>query len=87
MGKLKLFIVLMVSLFVFVACDDDKIITSDQLPAAAKTYIQKSYPGVGVTYAKKNSELFKTKYEVRLDNGLEIEFDGDGAPTDIDADD
>ncbi|MBR4925760.1 MAG: PepSY-like domain-containing protein [Prevotella sp.] len=87
MRKFKFFIVLMMSLFVFAACDEDKIITTEQLPEAAKAYIQKSYPGIGVTYAKKSSELFKTKYEVRLDNGLEIEFDSDGAPVDIDADD
>ena len=40
----------------------------------------------GITYAKQDKELFSTKYNVRLDNGLEIEFDGDGVPVDIDTD-
>ena len=39
-----------------------------------------------VTYAKQDKELFSTKYDVRLDNGMEIEFDGDGMPKDIDMD-
>ena len=76
-------LVCMVSL---AACDQNRIITADQLPAPAQTYIKKTYPGVGVAYVKQDKEFFSTKYEVRLDNGMEIEFDVDGMPRDIDMD-
>ncbi len=69
------------------ACTDEKLITDKELPAAAQQYIEATYPGVGVTYAKKDKEwLFFTEYKVRLNNGLEIDFDGDGNPVDMDAD-
>ncbi len=65
MKAIKLIVISLVCMFAFASCDQDKIITADQLPAAAQ---------------------FSTKYNVRLDNGLEIEFDGDGVPVDIDTD-
>ncbi|MBR6138226.1 MAG: PepSY-like domain-containing protein [Prevotella sp.] len=86
MKAIKLIVISLVCMFAFASCDQDKIITADQLPAAAQSYVQKTYPGVGITYAKQDKELFSTKYNVRLDNGLEIEFDGDGVPVDIDTD-
>ena len=39
------------------------------------------------TDVKKDSEFFSTKYEVRLDDGTEIEFNKDGEPVDIDMED
>ena len=56
----------------------DRIITSEQLPAAAKSFIQKNFPGQGITYAKVDKDFTKTTYEVRLDNGVELEFDKNG---------
>ncbi|MBR4603104.1 MAG: PepSY-like domain-containing protein [Prevotella sp.] len=86
MKAIKLLVICLVCMIGLASCDQNKIITADQLPAPAQTYIQKNYPGVGVTYAKQDKELFSTKYDVRLDNGMEIEFDGDGMPKDIDMD-
>ena len=65
------------------SCSDDQIIQAEQLPEAAKSYVKKTYPNAHILYAKKDADLFKTKYEVGLDNGLEIEFDADGIPRDI----
>lgn len=87
MKKIWFWLVAVVCIMAVSACEDDKIITVEELPAAAQTYIQKNYATVPVTYAKKDSELFSTTYKVRLDNGLEIEFDGDGTPIDMDTDD
>lgn len=79
-------IVCLVGVISLAACDSDRIITAEQLPASAKTFIQKSYPGVSVAFAKQDKDLFRTKYDVCLDNGMEIEFDGNGFPRDIDMD-
>ena len=55
----------------------DRIIPAEQLPAAAKTFIQKTFPGQTVSYAKIDFDGRK-KYEVRLSNGTEVEFDKNG---------
>ena len=86
MKKLKLLAVSLMCLMALAACDSEKIITAAELPDAAQSYIQQNYPDVTFTYVKKDVELFKTRYKVRLDNGLEIEFDKDGIPVDIDVD-
>lgn len=87
MKAIKSIITCFVCMIAFASCDQEKIINANQLPAAAQSYVQKTYPNIGITYVKQDKELFSTKYNVRLDNGLEIEFDGDGVPVDIDTDD
>ena len=55
----------------------DRIITKEQLPAAAQTFIQKTFPKPAISYAKIDFDGRKT-YEVRLSNGTEVEFDKNG---------
>ena len=57
---------------------NDRIISSEQLPAAAKTFIQKTFPGQGIAYSKIDKDFSKTTYEVRLNNGVEVDFNRDG---------
>ena len=68
---------------IFTSCDD-KPIPMEQLPAVTKTYIEENYPDSKILIAKKDYEWFSTIYEVKLDNGLELTFDSDGAITDVD---
>ena len=56
---------------------DDRIIPAEQLPAAAKTFIQKTFPGQAVSYATIDFDGRK-KYEVYLNNGVEVDFDKNG---------
>ena len=56
----------------------DVIIPATQLPAAAQSFIQKNFPGQAVSYAKVDKDFGKTTYEVRLNNGTELEFDKNG---------
>jgi hypothetical protein len=55
----------------------DRLISKEQLPAAAQAFIQKTFPGQTISYAKIDSDGRK-KYEVRLNNGTEIDFDKKG---------
>ena len=87
MKHVKLLMCLMAMMLLAISCDDDKIIPAEQLPAAAKTYLQQNQPGANILFVKKDRELFSTKYKVQLDNRMEIEFDGDGMPIDMDMDD
>ena len=63
---------------------NDRIIPAEQLPAAAKTFIQKNFPGQAVSYAKLDRDFNKTTYEVCLSNGVELEFDKNGAMDKVD---
>lgn len=87
MRKLKLILILIAGVMIASCSDNDKIITEEQLPASARTYIQKTYPGATIIFVKEDSELFSTKYKVQLSNRVEIEFDSDGAPVDIEMED
>lgn len=57
---------------------NDRIIPAEQLPASAKAFIQQYFPGQGISYVKLDKDFSKTKYEVRLNNGVELEFDKKG---------
>ena len=57
---------------------DDMPIPAAQLPAAAKTFVQKNFPGKTIAYAEKDAEFMNTKYEVSLNDGTQIDFDKNG---------
>ena len=57
--------------------DDERVVPPDQLPKAAKTFLGE-YFSVPVSYVKKDVSMFDTEYEVRLTNGIEIEFNRKG---------
>ena len=87
MKHVRKLIVLIAMMLLTVGCDNEKIVPAEQLPSAAKTYIQTNQPGTQILFVKKEREWFSTKYKVQLDNRVEIEFDGDGLPIDMDMDD
>ena len=87
MKQMKILLVLMSVMLLTVSCDDEKIITAEQLPAPAQAIIEKQFAGLTPLVVKKETEwLFWTKYKVTFDNGQEAEFDSDGVMTDFDND-
>lgn len=67
----KIFLpLLLVFLFSALLLADDIYIPPEQLPKNALSFIQKYFPDVNILYA----EMDKKDYEVRLSNGVEIEF-------------
>ena len=54
---------------------DDKPITIDQLPQAARTFLNVNFPDDKVSFATKDDDLIRPDYDVRLSNGTELEFD------------
>ena len=65
------------------ACGE-KSITAEELPAPAQTYISQHFPGSQILIVKQDYEGFSKTYEVKLDNGIDLEFDSEGAVTDVD---
>lgn len=66
------------SVFALVGRADDKPVTFQQLPDAAKNFITSTFPSVKVTYATKDDDFIYPDYEVLLANGVKIEFDNSG---------
>jgi hypothetical protein len=87
MKHAKMFVGTFLSLILTVSCSESRIVPVEQLPAAAKIYVEKTFPGRDIVYVKEDPGLFNTKYEVQLMDGTEIEFDKDGTPLDIDLND
>ena len=69
------------------SCEFNSVVPETELPPAAKAYIEQNQPGAKILLINKERELFKTRYNVMLDNRMEIEFNGDGLPVDLDMDD
>lgn len=80
-------IIVMAGFMLLSSCEFDSVVPESELPPAAKAYIEQNQPGAKVLLIKKERDLFKTKYNVTLDNRMEIEFNGDGLPVDLDMDD
>ena len=87
MKHARLFVGVFLSVMLTASCSESKIVPVEQLPVAAKTYVEKAFPGRDILYVKEDPGLFSTKYEVKLMDGTEIEFDKNGEPLDIDMND
>lgn len=70
--------------FYAAACSGgDKVITVNELPAAAQTFIGKYFNGKEVMLVKMDKEGMKTYYDVVLADGTKLEFDKKGEWRDI----
>ena len=58
--------------------DSERLISPEQLPAAAQKLIKTYFWTQTVTYAKVDGYMFDVDYEVRLSDGTTIEFDRKG---------
>ena len=75
MRTIKLLLISLILSFVSTNMYADGImIPVEQLPQAARTFVQKNFPNNTIIYAEK--EMFS--YEARLDDGTEIDFDRKG---------
>lgn len=78
---MKQVLILFVSLFMLqitVKADKEKVITMEQLPALAQTFIKKYFPTSEVLLIKMESEWIEKQYNVNFTNGDKIEFDKNG---------
>lgn len=82
---MKKLVLLLVSVFTlqFASAGNDKPITVEQLPAVAQQFVKKHFASEKVAFAKEDSELFDTSYEVMFANGDKVEFNKKGEWTDI----
>lgn len=56
----------------------DTVISQNQLPKTAQTFLSNYFGDTQVANAVKEKGIRKTEYEVYLNDGSKLEFDGDG---------
>lgn len=83
MKRFLLTMVLAVMAASSIYADNDRAISFDRLPSAAKEFIMDSFPGSRVAYVKKETDFPEVKYEVMFVDGVTVEFDRRGRWTDI----
>ncbi len=74
----SVFVFSMMSLLVFA---DGRYIAAEAIPALAKTFLNEHFRGITVVYAEQEYNEF----EVHLENGVEVEFTGNGDWKSVDA--
>jgi hypothetical protein len=65
------------------SADQKQVITFAQLPQAAQDAISKNFNTTNISYVMKENGR-SVEYEVRFNNGTEVEFDADGALKEVD---
>lgn len=58
---------------------DDKPVTYDQLPKAAKKFINTNFPTDKVSFATVDDDLIGPEYEVVLASGVMLQFENNGS--------
>ena len=66
------------SALLLVACDKEKVVQSDDLPANASGYVSTHYAGKQILQVIKELDNLKTYYHVYLDNGTKLDFTRQG---------
>lgn len=88
MKKILLLMALMVGVLQFAMAGD--VVTRDvnKLPVAAREMLSKNFPQTKVSYIKIEKDLFlSTSYDVKLADGVELEFNSKGEWLEIDCKD
>ena len=82
---MKRFIVIIAALFgvTFAASADERPIEVSQLPKTAQEFMAKHFNNTPLLYATVDREILDTDYEVRLEDGTKIEFNGAGEWRDV----
>lgn len=65
------------------SCDDEKVIAADKLPQTAQDFIEAHFADVTISRVIKDTEG-GTEYDVKLENGFELEFNKSGEWRDVD---
>lgn len=83
MKKLMTIILALLSMAATACADNDKIISQEELPAAAKEFIAEHFAQNKIIAVKLDNDLFSKDYEVLFEDRTTIKFDKDGKWTEI----
>jgi hypothetical protein len=78
MKKIKFYITFFAVATLFVACEEEKFIQENKLPAVSKTFIETHFPNEEITTIVKERDGLSVDYTVYLANGFDIDFTKSG---------
>lgn len=85
---MKKIMILLALVFSFAVSDsyalNDKVISKNQLPAQAQSFLNENFAGSGISYAKLETDFFERSYEVMLSDGTKLEFTNKGNWKEVD---
>ena len=85
---MKKIMILLALVFSFAVSDsyalNDKVISKNQLPAQAQSFLNENFAGSGISYAKLETDFFERTYEVMLSDGTKLEFTNKGNWKEVD---
>ena len=67
-----------------VNADNNRVITTGQLPKKAQQFISRHFDGEKTTYVKEEREFIENSFEVMFANGTKVEFTGKGEWKEVD---
>lgn len=77
MKTIKYLFIIVAFLFVGIANAQKNYLAPADTPAQISKYVKQHFPDGQIVYVKKKDKLHYTKYKVKLDTQVELEFDGD----------
>ncbi|MBR5813139.1 MAG: PepSY-like domain-containing protein [Bacteroidaceae bacterium] len=85
MKKIIILLALVFSIGVANALDfNDKVISKNQLPAQAQSFLNEYFAGAKISYAKQEIDFLERSYEVVLADGVKLEFSNKGSWKEVD---
>lgn len=66
------------------SADNDRMITTDKLPANSAQFIKEHFADRKVAYAKEERDFLEIQYEVMFSDGSKVEFSKDGEWKEVD---
>jgi hypothetical protein len=84
MKKITFYAALFVVTNMLIACEEEKIVSTNELPAISRTFIEIHFPNVEVTAIVREKEGLDVEYTVYLANGFDVDFTKSGDWDDVD---
>lgn len=81
----KIFSLIALCLFAIASINATERVKPSQLPTEVKSFIKSNFPRARVVKAEVDHSSSIDEYDIRLDNGVDIEIDANGTWEDIDS--
>jgi hypothetical protein len=83
MKKMIFYAALFAATNMLVACEEEKIVSANELPAISRTFIETHFPDVEVNAIVREKDGLDVDYTVYLANGFDVDFTKSGDWDDV----
>lgn len=85
MKKHQILLVFLCIFSISFAFSQEKQLTKAETPSEIKTYVTKHFSNEKIVFAEQDRDFLSKKYTVKLNNGVEIDFDDEFQPYEIES--